>query len=567
MEKGNNPALLSEKTTHSILIAISKTIKNIKALEFLTEALRSRFKIEISLVFEEPDLLFFNNGMLNFLGKGSVDRVLITDRPALFYFDLIEFAKRHDTDFISIIDAQNLVENGLDFIKKLVEHVANQASIITNSAQTSVTFQKKTLRELSSFADESFSSMLTRLSYHEKVETEQNQVADFSNRASLFVTKEGISRFGGETNFLKSKFVIDGLSPDKFRRVWCINNELTIADYQIKLNTQSLSKSRFVEIPGIISANGNLLVDINPAAVHQPTSQDIIDLNVPRCVLSLTKFNTSLDSLAVSKKAIFAMSNHNKASYLAGAVYSIAMQTYPITCLEIVDDVSSDSSKQVFEKIISEFDQKNFPISISYNSKNRGTYWIRNSIIHKYVENNNVYFVNDSDDFSTAQRACIQLATLLDNPSFAITFGDIIRVDNTHKILPLDGKVERYGTASLASETITHSKYGYYENIMKNADTEFIERLKHYSGKKVVNWFRYPVLFQPFDGSNLTSDIYSIASNTGLVQNLNIREKHRALFMNRFKSLSIDDLVKYYSFPEYVTPEVYHSELEGFVIG
>jgi glycosyltransferase involved in cell wall biosynthesis len=549
MKKNKEKITLIEKASHSLIITVSKTVRNVSAFSIIIESLKIRFNIKVSLIFQEPDLLFFNSRLLAFISKGSVERILVSDRPSLFFFDVIEFAKRHETDFISVIDGADIVENWLDFTKHLISNQFNELEIIKSVKDTSITLKKNSLRELPSYSDQSFSQMVERLSRPVTNIQKLNGNMEYSNRASLFVTKEGIERFGGLDKFLKSKFVIDGL------------------DYQKKLSSQDITKSRFVEIPGILSSKIDLILDVNPAATNIDFSLDSKILNVPRCVLSVTLSSIKLNSGLSAKKAVFAMSNYNKQGYLAGSIYSIAMQSYKNISLDIIDDISTDSSQYIFSRIFDEFDKEMFPIRFEQNKINKGTYWIRNQIVNRYCQHDTVYLVNDSDDFSSSQRACFQLSILDNNPDYQIAFGDIIRVDCTYKLLPLDGKVERYGTASLASKAATHNKYGYYENIMKNADTEYIERIKKFAGKTAVHWFRYPVLFQPFDGNNLTSDIYSTDSiGAKLQQQLSKRSRHVELFSIRHRTYEIKELPKIYSFNSLSFPDSYVKELKEFLV-
>src|SRR5690606_30911233 len=92
-----------------------------------------------------------------------------------------------------------------------------------------------------------------------------------------------------------------------------------------------------------------------------------------------------------NQKSIYIMSNYNKADYVAGALYGIAMQTHGDVSVEIIDDISTDNSNAVIEKFLTITDRERFPIRYLLNEKSRGTYWIRNSIIHSYIESEIFY--------------------------------------------------------------------------------------------------------------------------------------------------------------------------------
>lgn len=131
-------------------------------------------------------------------------------------------------------------------------------------------------------------------------------------------------------------------------------------------------------------------------------------------------------------------------------------------------------------------------------------------------------------------------------------------MDQTYSVLPLNNQVERYGTASLGCRARLHSEVGYFQNIRKNADTEFIERVKGFVGKAAIQWFRYPVLFQPFDGGNLTADIYAIGkTKRALVQSLGNRSAHHEAFKKHHARLDKAGLPSHFNFPLASMPKEY----------
>lgn len=554
-----------KQQSSALIIVVEKTVFNINHLIFVADLLKKRFDIKLALVFKTPELLFFNRRLLHWIAQGAIDRILITDDPKAFWFDCMEFAKRQEVDQVFFAELPQLKSNWAEFLKFKVELLNAEISTARACNGQYLAFSQKYLRDCPSINFEGFESLYWSVR-QEPIQATSSQEAKNPGIASLFVTKQGLERFGGEAAFRSIDILIDGHQPAKYKRLWQIDNELSLDDF-CKQDIEALRKSKMVTIPGLLSnAPGRqILLDINPAQQTREVAASC--LQIPRMVLTVTACKQQRPLHQSSASAIFVMSNYNKASYIASALYSIAMQTHPRCSVCIVDDVSTDQSMNIVSAFRKLVDASKFDITLEQNKKSMGTYWIRNSVIHHHINSDTIYLVNDSDDFSCCQRASIQLPLLEKADTKAvICFGDIVRVDKQFKLLALDGKVERYGTASLACRVNSHQKYGYYENIRKNADTEFIERLRYFEGKHSTQWFRYPVLFQPFDGMNLTADIYKVDSNGKSMQSdLSQRSKHKEIFLENYKKIN-RDLSKHFSYPNYLNNQEYSKQIPEFLI-
>jgi glycosyltransferase involved in cell wall biosynthesis len=545
--------------SHTLLIALDKSVKNSGLFIKIAQRLKKRFGIEVAIVVKEPEVLLFNRGLLLNLEAGLFSRVWISDQPTQHGFDFFEFSKRQETERITFARYSDLDKHWLELVKHFVNVEFAEFDSFYSDNRHFGTFSQKRVREL-----DSKKPMTLLVFEHELMGSRENEK---DKRASLFVTKQGLERFGGYQAFRKLPLTIGGLKPSEFRRIWIIDNSYKIEQLHADTKRYTSDRKAPVTLPGFFNGkHANALADINPASVELAEGAVSSGLAVPRGCLSITKTDSFRLLTSNVTKAVFAMSNYNKAKYIPSALYSVAMQTYENVSLNITDDISSDESRGVIEAFIGLLKPEKISVNFKKNKETRGTYWIRNEIIHSNKGDRVVYFVNDSDDYSVAQRVAVQLKEVSRNKDAKIAFGDIVRVDSSYQLLPLDGKVERYGTASLASRTKTHDEFGYYENIMKNADTEFIERLRHFAGKKATKWFRYPVLFQPFDGTNLTSDIYQVQQSGEIKQSLNKREKHVELFKERHASAKVTDLAKIYGFPKFDYSPDYRKVLSDYLI-
>lgn len=552
----------------SLVLAIENTVANSSLLLATVKLLKARFNTQIALVFKAPELLFFNRGMLNMVSRGHIDRTLITDNPEYFWHDLIEFSKRQETDEIIIGNVADILSDTTEIIQLHVElqnacylHYAHKDINLLAMSQTQ-------LRKTNSIKANSFAEILASPPFNRDRYSQIDNSANSRSNA-LFITAQGLQRFGGLKEFLAKNIYIGGAKPNAYKRIWEIDNDMQIEDY-LKQDINEINKALLVKIPGVLgnTQGRQVILDINPGATDKlgGYESEPLQLETPRMLLSITATNVA--SIAVSDaQVIFVMSNYNKARYIAGSLYSIVLQSHKNCSAIIIDDVSSDNSINVANEFSMLVDSNLFKLKITSNTTSRGTYWIRNSVIHDYINTKMFYLVNDSDDFSSSQRATIQLNKMSDmEMSDRICFGDIVRVDKEFSLLALDGKVERYGTASLGAFANIHKKYGYYENIRKNADTEFIERLRHFGGKSATHWFRYPILFQPFDGNNLTSDIYSMTSEGCASQNLSCRDLHRKTFSALHLSTEINQLPILYPLSETESMLRYSKIIPDFII-
>jgi hypothetical protein len=188
---------------------------------------------------------------------------------------------------------------------------------------------------------------------------------------------------------------------------------------------------------------------------------------------------------------------------------------------------------------------------IQVNPTNRGTYWIRNEALFTIADPTALFLVNDSDDVSSLQRVWLHLQLLRADSQASGCFMDIVRVDERYLPMRLEAEIERYGTASLAFKASLIDEVGYFENVKRNADTEFIERCRVLKGSKALPWHRYPCLFQVFDGRNLTADIYEVQGDASrITADHSVRAQHTLLFRKQHRGLQSATAKRLYTFPE-----------------
>lgn len=552
----------------SVVVTVCSPIERLDNLIALTRIMRRRFSTKIVFAFSEPELLFFDYALVRAVSNGLVEKFYITDSAENFWSDVVEWAKREEGDNVIFCEASTLEDDVTRLIKFNVEVMSAVLESAGSPCWNFAAIAKEKLRRSNVIAN-SFKTMLNALLL-QKGGRSVTPLRCTNARRSLYVTKQGLQRYRGESAFRNLNISIGGYKPSEFSRIWVVDNDLTVGDF-LKTPVEQLEERETILIPGLIAnsnaTSGELILDVNPGSYGSDVEIEstVRKLSVPRAIITASALPCALRP--AEKSVVFAMSNFNKMRYIFGALYSISMQTVSALSIRVVDDGSTDGSLEVAKEFAEMVDPNKIEVEVICNAKSRGTYWIRNSIIHEFVHKlDTLYFVNDSDDFSSFQRALIQTSMLdSSHTEKRVCFGDIVRVDSRFRLLPLDGKVERYGTASLGAPMDLHLEYGFYETLRKNADTEFIERLKHFGGKDAVIWFRYPVLFQPFDGNNLTADIYTIGSSE-IKQSLSVRDVHKKLFKERHMSIEKSKLHLEYAFPNFKYPRSYLEGLPGFLV-
>jgi glycosyltransferase involved in cell wall biosynthesis len=539
----------------SIHIVINKKPSDFNKFKCKIKYIKARYEASIILCFTEAAHLFLNKNMYRLATEGGFDKGFCTSKPNTIAIDLIEFAKRQDSDKYIFLSLDQLENNFKESLKFITRNLYSEKSIISTSQVIEGHLTQLTKTDLLDLQGN-----LTG-----KLQSKQHQnTLDLNlENGNLFSTNLAIERLGGFENIENNNITFGGALISKYKAIWLIDNDTTAQNYLDQFPSKE-KNGRVIKIPGTLANLGThkLLTDINPIECN--TNNNYL-INFSRTILTIQPFTHTLAE-EYNGEFHFITSNYNKNKYVCNAIYSMLLQTYEKINIHILDDQSTDNSLETINQLTSIIDKSKIKINPTPAKTKLGTYGIRNEIIKNLTNEKEIYAINDSDDFSCAQRAYIQINRL--NAQLyhrSICFGDIIRVNENFGIIAMDGEVERYGTASMATKVVIHKKLGFYEFVKKNADTEFISRVKQFIGTKSIDWFRYPTLFQPFDGNNLTADIY--ASNGGeLNQNLNHRATHKKLFERHHASLNINDLPHYYLPDKLPHTKEYENEIPEFIV-
>ncbi|MEF8698110.1 MAG: glycosyltransferase family A protein [Candidatus Accumulibacter sp. UW20] len=551
------------------------------------ELLHKRFAFHVLICTAAPEPLGIAR-VTQWLFDGLLAQVVYSGANEFLLHDLTVAAVRSQNAKIIFVDAHDLVFRFAPVVKFIVSCIGLDTPVRISKCQRMLYCTRPLLRKAGlADAGDDWPTGLQRLALRLGVVLGQGtavatvSVMDTSpsgpsaqipcRKCHLFLTHSGVQRLGGYESLTRKPMIIGGLHIEKFDAYWVLANG---AESSLKESAREASKLAgsipFLAYHPSPAGNRAVVFDINPATLNVADGLPAIidkEIRVPRQVLFARVVSGLPAHPPVDGEALFIVSNYNKERYIHATLYSLVMQTYPQVSIELVDDVSDDKSISAAEDFVRLLMTSDEVIKIRTNTDNRGTYWIRNDIVNRNLEKAPVYFINDSDDYSSAQRGYLQMAANKAASGREGCFFDIVRVDQNYRLLPLNEEVERYGTASLCFQSGLIKKVGYFQNVRKNADTEFIERIRSFLGNTVLPWIRYPVLFQPFDGGNLTADIYSLNSDTGALSHISgTRATHTDAFRKHHSRIKKENLISHFTFPTASLPREYSSLKSDFLI-
>jgi len=516
------------------------------------------------------------------------DHLYFSGDPAWLVADGLTAARRTGHSKHLFVSAQALLNDPVPSLRVLVEllgapydalWVPGLSALYCDQPSLDTLIRPRAAESWTSWADRAWAELRTRAKTpHElgvrwafKPTVAQALPEPAAQSLELYVSRTGLDRFGGWSRLQQQPIRFGERAIDEFGLVVAIDNQSQEFALCPEPEHRLASLCGWALLPALPEGGQGYLLDVVPAPVWEDNAEDAASANpslpdaptpsvasLPRQMLQMRLTRRPQAPEGSQLRLVFVMSNFEKGALISAALYGVAMQTHTNVALRFTDDASGDDSlayARQFERLLPE--GQGF-LTIQTNAVNRGTYWIRNEAIYGATDPETVFLVNDSDDVSALQRGTLQASMLQENPSISGCFMDIVRIDTHHMPLRLESEVERYGTASLAFRKALVDKIGYFENIKRNADTEFIERVRLLLGNDALQRYRYPCLYQVFDGRNLTADIYTQATGASEIQaDHGARALHTLLFRQRHRYLKAETAASQYRFPESTTPPDY----------
>ena len=170
------------------------------------------------------------------------------------------------------------------------------------------------------------------------------------------------------------------------------------------------------------------------------------------------------------------MTTYNTIEFIDTAIKSILTQSWSNLELIIVDDCSTDGTRQRAER----YAQTDSRVRVFCFGENRGTYWCKNYGIT--LTAGVVITFMDSDDVSHESRLEEQFIELNKKGRVMVTC-NMVRKDVAGSLIAINGATERIGPISKMIKRRVIDEVGYFDTIRTSADDEFMQRLKLVYGK------------------------------------------------------------------------------------
>jgi hypothetical protein len=181
-----------------------------------------------------------------------------------------------------------------------------------------------------------------------------------------------------------------------------------------------------------------------------------------------------------SPKVSVIMTSFNSSKTLVKAVNSVLRQSVSNLELFIVDDHSTDDSREIIQALAAAEPR----VQYIFNERNMGTYASKNQAILKST--GQFITFHDSDDWMHPLRLETQLDAMK-NSSIMCSTSNWIRMDEFGRtIVRRGGPYTHLNPASTFFRRDVFSKLGLFDSVRTGADSEILTRIRHRLGHSVV---------------------------------------------------------------------------------
>ncbi|WP_019482968.1 FkbM family methyltransferase [Arthrobacter sp. TB 23] len=164
------------------------------------------------------------------------------------------------------------------------------------------------------------------------------------------------------------------------------------------------------------------------------------------------------------------MTSYNTSEHIEAAVRSILEQSWNNLELIVVDDCSTDNSREALLGLAAADDR----MTVYCLGKNRGTYYCKNFAMTR--ANGSVFTFMDSDDVSDRRRIEKQFDAL-NKPGIAVSTCLHERRDGDGNLILVNGKKARIAYISQMFDRQVIEEIGFFDTVRTSADAEFMQRI------------------------------------------------------------------------------------------
>lgn len=181
----------------------------------------------------------------------------------------------------------------------------------------------------------------------------------------------------------------------------------------------------------------------------------------------------------ISPLVTIVMTAFNSSATLEAAVESVMAQTASNLELFIVDDVSTDGTRELILALAA----RDPRIKWIFNERNMGTYPSKNEAIRR-ASGQYITF-HDSDDWMHPERIERHLAAMKQNVMCSTS--NWIRMDASGRtIVRRNGPYTHLNPASTFFRKDVFTRLGLFDNVRTGADSEILTRIRHHAGHSAV---------------------------------------------------------------------------------
>ncbi|MEO1001528.1 MAG: glycosyltransferase [Cyanobacteria bacterium J06638_7] len=196
------------------------------------------------------------------------------------------------------------------------------------------------------------------------------------------------------------------------------------------------------------------------------------------------------------------MSAHNSAATIGYAIRSILKQDYPDFELIVVDDASTDHTKQ----LISNLAKTDSRIRLITQAVNSGPYVCRNIAIKR--ARGRLITTHDADDFCHPSRLGLQVDWMARHAESMAVIGHWLRIKPNGELLYHNKRGGDFLHGGLATMMYRHEavhRIGYYDRVRYSGDTEYLFRMRAVYGRDAVAVLRKPIVLAASQDTSLTA--------------------------------------------------------------
>ena len=193
------------------------------------------------------------------------------------------------------------------------------------------------------------------------------------------------------------------------------------------------------------------------------------------------------------------MTCFNAAATIQQAARSVLAQSHTNLRLVIVDDVSSDGSREIIESL----KREDARVASIYNTDNVGTYCAKNRGLLEFESD--YYTFHDSDDWMHPERITEHLQVLTTQSDIKFCTSYWFRMDEFgHTVVRRGGGYLHENPASTFFHASLLKEVGYFDSVRTGADTEFTWRVRRRLGLKSTTEIRKPLAIGLHHAASLT---------------------------------------------------------------